>query len=255
MQIIPEYFLSNDDKVIKLPKWHKAVFSNNIKRYKIVWPVKKQKGKYITYDTELQIRIRRELQKRIEKGEKCRKPETLSIGSKEKEYRFFTPKIILSQTVSRVDGKIRLQAALDDRVGYYGNVSIHLIKHKKLNYLKFLLTILNSKLISFYATEKKLILGSEIGSKKTPQIRRGSIDKIPVIDVGVNKQGPFIVLVDKILNLNKEFQKTTENSEKWNSIKDEIEKTDKKIDQGVYKLYGLTPEEIKIVEKSFNSNK
>jgi len=33
-------------------------------------------------------------------------------------------------------------------------------------------------------------------------------------------------------------------------LKSEIEKTDKKIDEEVYKLYGLTPEEIKIV-KSF----
>jgi len=33
-------------------------------------------------------------------------------------------------------------------------------------------------------------------------------------------------------------------------LKDRIDKTDKEIDQMVYKLYGLTPEEIKIVEES-----
>ena len=38
------------------------------------------------------------------------------------------------------------------------------------------------------------------------------------------------------------------NSNKWNFLKSEIEKTDKKIDEEVYKLYGLTPEEIAIVE-------
>lgn len=32
--------------------------------------------------------------------------------------------------------------------------------------------------------------------------------------------------------------------------KKEIEKTDKIIDQKVYKLYGLTPEEIKIIENN-----
>lgn len=36
---------------------------------------------------------------------------------------------------------------------------------------------------------------------------------------------------------------------KWNSIKSEIEKTDRKIDEEVYKLYGLTKEEIEIIEK------
>lgn len=35
-------------------------------------------------------------------------------------------------------------------------------------------------------------------------------------------------------------------------IKSEIEKTDKEIDQMVYKLYELTEEEIKIVEESVN---
>lgn len=34
----------------------------------------------------------------------------------------------------------------------------------------------------------------------------------------------------------------------WHKLKSEIEKTDKKIDEEVYKLYGLTPEEIKTVE-------
>lgn len=39
-------------------------------------------------------------------------------------------------------------------------------------------------------------------------------------------------------------------SEKWEGVKSEIEKTDKKIDEEVYKLYRLTEEEIKIVENS-----
>ena len=44
--------------------------------------------------------------------------------------------------------------------------------------------------------------------------------------------------------------KIPEHSGKWESVKSEIEKTDKKIDEEVYKLYGLTDEEIKIVENS-----
>ena len=37
---------------------------------------------------------------------------------------------------------------------------------------------------------------------------------------------------------------------KVNQLQSEIEKTDKQIDQMVYELYGLTEEEIKIVEGS-----
>ena len=40
------------------------------------------------------------------------------------------------------------------------------------------------------------------------------------------------------------------NKEKAQILKSEIEKTDKEIDQLVYTLYGLTPEEIKIVEEA-----
>ena len=71
---------------------------------------------------------------------------------------------------------------------------------------------------------------------------------MPIYIGDKNQQKQIIVLVDKILKLNKDLQKATENSNKWNLIKSEIEKTDKKIDQEVYNLYGLTEEEIKIVE-------
>lgn len=35
----------------------------------------------------------------------------------------------------------------------------------------------------------------------------------------------------------------------YNGIKEEIEKTDEEIDQKVYKLYGLTEEEIRVAEE------
>jgi len=45
---------------------------------------------------------------------------------------------------------------------------------------------------------------------------------------------------------------TQENASKWERLKSEIEKTDKKIDEEVYKLYGLAEAEIKIVENQKN---
>ena len=49
---------------------------------------------------------------------------------------------------------------------------------------------------------------------------------------------------------NKELRNAPENSKEWENIKEKIEKTDKKIDQEIYKLYGLNEEEIKIIEGS-----
>jgi hypothetical protein len=246
MQIIPAYFLSDDDSMLHSKKWHRAVFSNNIKRYKIIWPATKQNGKYITYDTDLQSRIRKELQRRLDRGERCRKPETLSIGSSDKEYRFEPPKIIVAQTVHKSNQKIELQAALDDRVGYYGNVSIHLVKHIDIEYLKFLLAIINSSLISFYAVEKKLILGSEPGSKKTPQIRKNALDRFPIKIIQESHRKPFALLVDKIIAITKD-EDYLSNSQKQRTVAE----LEGQIDQMVYELYGLTRAETTVVERSY----
>ena len=51
-----------------------------------------------------------------------------------------------------------------------------------------------------------------------------------------------------MLDFSEELQKHQKGSERYKKIKEEIEKTDKIIDQKVYELYGLTEEEIKIIE-------
>ena len=109
--------------------------------------------------------------------------------------------------------------------------------------LKYLTGILNSNLIFFWL--------KNMGKRQGEQLQ---IDKEPLLSIPIyltqnkEKEKILVSLVDTITELNKEFQKTPENSNKWNSIKSEIEKIDKKIDEEVYKLYNLTPEEIKIVE-------
>jgi len=90
-----------------------------------------------------------------------------------------------------------------------------------------------------------------MGKRQGEQLQ---IDKEPLLTIPIyltrdkGKEKLLTSLVDKIIELNEKFQKIPENSNKWISIKSEIEKTDKKIDDEVYKLYDLTPEEIKIIE-------
>lgn len=81
------------------------------------------------------------------------------------------------------------------------------------------------------------------------------IDKEPLLEIPIyvgneKQQKQIVTSVDKMLSLNKELREIPEHSDKWENIKSEIEKTDKKIDKEVYKLYGLTEEEIKIVEQN-----
>jgi hypothetical protein len=59
----------------------------------------------------------------------------------------------------------------------------------------------------------------------------------------------LIYLVDNMIEFNKKINKTNTPQEKQN-LQRQIEATDRQIDKLVYELYGLTEEEINIVESS-----
>ncbi|NOR22407.1 MAG: hypothetical protein GQ476_06965 [Candidatus Aminicenantes bacterium] len=61
----------------------------------------------------------------------------------------------------------------------------------------------------------------------------------------------MVKLVDKILELNKKKHSIPPSS-KREKIEREIKITDEKIDELVYKLYGITDEERKIIEEKNN---
>ena len=61
----------------------------------------------------------------------------------------------------------------------------------------------------------------------------------------------MIKLVDSMLTLHKQLAEAKSVAQK-EIIQRQIDSTDKEIDQIVYELYGLTKEEIKIVEGGYN---
>ena len=123
----------------------------------------------------------------------------------------------------------------------YVSATFYIIKTERINQ-KYLTAVLNSSLIAFWLRNKGKMQGNNYQLDKEPLM------SIPIHGVDQKEDKPIITLVDKMLLLNKEFYQFKENSEKWQKIKEEIDKTDKKIDEEVYKLYGLTSDEIKIVE-------
>jgi len=71
------------------------------------------------------------------------------------------------------------------------------------------------------------------------------LSEIPIMKVSASKQWLFIEIVDKILAITQSADYLT------NQLKiSEVKKFESQIDHMVYKLYDLTPEEIKIVETS-----
>lgn len=109
--------------------------------------------------------------------------------------------------------------------------------------LKYLLAIINSKFANFY-------LNNNRRHRLENYFYPDDFRNLPIADISLQDQQKFIDLVDKMINLNHELKVFPENSNQWNSIKSAIEKTDIKINEEVYKLYDLTPEEIEIVENS-----
>jgi type II restriction/modification system DNA methylase subunit YeeA len=97
--------------------------------------------------------------------------------------------------------------------------------------LKYLLGILNSNLMHFLFTKIGVMTA---GGAYT--LKKATIDEFPIKLINADEQKPFIDLVDQILDLKKQ-----DSSADTSALEQEI-------DQLVYELYGITEEEIKIVE-------
>ena len=105
--------------------------------------------------------------------------------------------------------------------------------------LEYILALMNSSLFNFLMF--KINLENTGGAFTKAKIYH--YKQLPIKSISIDKQKSFIDLVDKILKITK-FSDYSENLNKQTKV----QKYGKQIDQMVYKLYNLTPEEIKIVE-------
>lgn len=120
----------------------------------------------------------------------------------------------------------------------YVSATFYIIKTGRVN-LKYLTALLNSKLIAFWLKHKGKMQGNNYQIDKEPLLG------LPLNNVPDNKQKPFIEIVSHILFLYEKYDNILPNDE----ISLEIAKYECQIDSMVYELYGLTPEEIKIIEE------
>ena len=148
------------------------------------------------------------------------------------------PKIII-QYIRKISLKRRIIAALDSNAEYYPlNNYSYIYSENKGEGLECLLAILNSKLINFYFANTFIDYN----------IKPTYLKEIPI----AHKEGfniPLSTKVKQIINLNSAIENSKTPQERKN-IERQIAAVDKQIDQLVYELYGLTEDEIKIVEDS-----
>jgi adenine-specific DNA-methyltransferase len=192
-------------------KYKPLILGNNIQYYKIEYS-----NIWINYDRELLHRAREE-----------------SI--------FLAPEKIVMQRIRNVKLDRRIVATLDTNQ-YYTFNSVNNLLQKDENYnLRYILGVLNSRLVNF------LIKRLSTNTNLTAQ----DLDTIPfrIINFRDNNEikifNSIISLVDKILKTQNE--NPTIKKSNISSVTDALEN---EIDRLVYELYGLTEEEIKIVENT-----
>ncbi len=147
---------------------------------------------------------------------------------------------ILTQHVSG-----RIIACLD-KSSYYVLQTINLVYSKGGISNKYLLGLLNSKVLNFYYDSY-----FNMGSEFTTAVATENLDLLPIKATDKLKQETFIRLVDKMLSLNKRLNEIKDKqTDERIRLEKEIQKVDDEIDQEVYKIYGITKEEQKIIEES-----
>jgi hypothetical protein len=139
------------------------------------------------------------------------------------ENNFFAPKILVRQTADRII------SAFDNDLEFYPIDTINIVKlqDNDINFNLSMLGILNSKLVTFFYQEI-----SQEGGRVLAQVKPSRVKAVPIPKISNTKQ------ISKIV--------TSIMSKKKKGIDTSYEEN--KIDQLVYQLYGLTEEEINIVE-------
>ena len=205
----------------------------------------------------------------------------------------FSPKIILQRIVGQNRNKIFATIDLNQKI-IFPNANLVNLKNKK-DDVRFYLTILNSRLISYFYN---LYYG-----ESNTNLTKIAFENIPLVNIENINQQPFIEKADKILFLNENLQEISQKFQRmlmrefglekistklqnwyllnfdefikelskvkvklnlsqkadWENyfiaekskaetLNNEITKTDKEIDGMVYELYGLSEEEVRVVE-------
>jgi adenine-specific DNA-methyltransferase len=125
-----------------------------------------------------------------------------------------------------------------NEIPWYASEDVYFITRKdKSVSLKYILALLNSKLYYLWLYHRGKRKGETLELYQTP------LTEIPIRKIVESEQQPFIDLVDRIL-LKKQ----------WSADSD-VSGLECEVDQLVYQLYDLTPDEIAFIESSFGPGK
>jgi hypothetical protein len=164
-----------------------------------------------------------------------------------REKRFFTERRILVKQIIDWTTK-RIWAAIIDEELYNSQNAFNLLARTDWR-LEYLLGLINSRLMTFYHRKKFL----DEFKMRFQKILIKDCRRFPIHEIDFNKPADksrhdrMVELVERMLALHKQLAAANTEHEKT-TIQRQIDATDAQIDRLVYELYGLSEDEIKIVE-------
>lgn len=172
----------------------------------------------------------------------------IDLGSQKSLLQFYNKneKILIRRIINRQD---RIDATYFSKEAVFKkDLNPFILTQSNLS-TKYILGLLNSKLFSWlYLNTSSIATKDDFRQTTLAELRQ-----LPIKNVDYKSKSEksihdeIVKFVDEMLELNQQKQKATLPNQ-IEMLQQRIDHTDKKIDQLVYKLYGLTDEEIKIVE-------
>src|SRR3989338_2780970 len=191
--------------------WYKYLDGKDVKRYQVDWS-----GKWVKYGNWLAA------------------PRTIDL--------YQNPRILVRQIPSPPPYSIN--AVFVDENMLMNDRNSMIILSFKINYL-FVLAVLNSKITTFWFANTF----DKFQRKTFPQFKVKELATFPIPNASQAEQEKIAKKGQAMLEIQKELQAISANTDKHNSLKRDIEKLDREIDEAIYKLYGLTAEEIRTIEE------
>ena len=140
-----------------------------------------------------------------------------------RERKFFVNKRILIREIT----KDKLFSCYTEEEFYNTPSLINVINEKDILELKYILTIINSKLLGWYHNKTS----PKANKGLFPKILVNDVRNLPLVNIPLEKQQPFIEKADKMLFLNKELQDLSQKFQRMLLRKFDLEKLSTKLQE------------------------
>ena len=140
-----------------------------------------------------------------------------------RERKFFVNKRILIREIT----KDKLFSCYTEEEFYNTPSLINVINEKDILELKYILTIINSKLLGGYQNKTS----PKANKGLFPKILVNDVRNLPLVNIPLEKQQPFIEKADKMLSLNKKLQDLSQKFQRMLLRKFELEKLSTKLQE------------------------